>query len=205
MNIYDCFTYFNEDALLEIRMETLDHWVNYFVIAEATHTQTGLPKPLNFKPEKFEKFRSKIIYIAVNDMPLQLNSAWANENHQRKSLMRGLVQAKPEDLIIVSDLDEIPHPQKISLYRPEYLRATFMQRLFYYKFNNEAVDPITQKSMLWSTLSGGGGAAGAATSGAGAAAGGGALVAVAEEVQESSARQHSARQVRMAGNTARAR
>lgn len=149
MNIYDCFTYFNEDALLEIRMETLDHWVNYFVIAEATHTQTGLPKPLNFKPEKFEKFRSKIIYIAVNDMPLQLNSAWANENHQRKSLMRGLVQAKPEDLIIVSDLDEIPHPQKISLYRPEYLRATFMQRLFYYKFNNEAVDPITQKSMLW--------------------------------------------------------
>ena len=149
MNIYDCFTYFNEDVLLEIRMETLDRHVNYFVIAESTHTQSGLPKPLNFRLERFGKFQSKIIYVVVNDMPLHLNNTWANENHQRKSLMRGLIGARPEDLVIVSDLDEIPNPLKITLYKSNYLRATFIQRLFYYKFNNEAVNPITHEPVLW--------------------------------------------------------
>ena len=149
MKIFDCFTYFNEDDLLRVRLETLAAHVDHFVIAEATHTQSGLPKPLNFRPALFEKFRDKIIYVAVDDMPVHLNDAWANENHQRRALMRGLSAAAFDDLVMVSDLDEIPHPARLKAYEPRFYRGTFIQRLFYYRFNNEALDPVTLAPQSW--------------------------------------------------------
>ena len=130
MTIFDCFTYFNEDDLLRIRLETLDAHVDYFVIAEATHTHSGLTKPLNFRPALFLKFEATIIYIVVDDMPVHLNDAWANENHQRRALMRGLNAATFDDLVMVSDLDEIPNPAQLKAYEPRFYRGTFIQRLF---------------------------------------------------------------------------
>lgn len=149
MKVFDCFTYFNEDELLEIRLQTLDAHVDCFVIAEATHTQSGLPKPMNFRPERFARFAHKIRYILVDDMPLARNDAWANENHQRNALMRGLADAAPDDLILVSDLDEIPDPRGIAAYQTKYLRGTFIQRLFYYRLNNEALDPASGAPLTW--------------------------------------------------------
>ncbi len=118
--VYDCFTFYNELDLLEIRLATLDDVVDRFVIVEATKTHRGVPKRLNFKENeaRFSRFKEKIIYIAVDDFPSPeehyINSRsddWTLENWQRHCICRGLTQCKPDDIIIVSDLDEIPKPK----------------------------------------------------------------------------------------------
>lgn len=120
--VYDCFTFFNELDLLEIRLNTLDAVVDKFVIAEATRTHTGKPKELLFQKnqERFKKFAEKIIYIVVDDlMPEEevvkdsYNLPWVNENRQRNALIKGLVNAEKDDIFIISDLDEIPRPEKV--------------------------------------------------------------------------------------------
>lgn len=137
--IYDCFTYNNEELLLRLRLETLDQVVDTFVIAEAPYTFSGKPKPLHFQISRFEKFKSKIIHLVVDDMPIHHGDAWANEFHQRNALLRGLTSAAPEDWIIISDVDEIPRPEAITRYRPWNLYGTFVQRFYCYFFNNLAV------------------------------------------------------------------
>lgn len=149
MAVFDCFTYFNEDHLLRLRLETLDAVVDRFVIAEATHTQTGLPKPLNFDIGKFARFRDKISYIVVDDMPLHLNAAWENERHQRRCLMRGLDAAADSDTVLVSDLDEIPRPGAIARYDPRHLRGTFLQNQHYYRFDWVSIDQATRRIETW--------------------------------------------------------
>lgn len=139
--IYDCFCYFNEDMILELRMETLWDHVDYFVIAEAVYTQVGQPKPLNFKIERFAKYREKIRYLVVDHFPPGAPSFWKNENYQRNFLMNGLYDARPEDWILVSDLDEIPRPDKIALFDPQrYIRGDFQQRAYAYFLNNLSVE-----------------------------------------------------------------
>lgn len=83
--IYDCFLYYDEDMLLDIRLHTLADVVDRFVIVEATHSFTGIPRELHFDITKFAKFRDKIIYVPFDAQPI-LNSAdnnqvdaWANE------------------------------------------------------------------------------------------------------------------------------
>ena len=120
--IYDCFTFFNELDLLEIRLNTLAPVVDRFIIAEATRTHSGKPKELLFEKhrERYAAFADKIIYIVVDDLLSEeevakdtFNLPWVNENRQRNALVRGLVEAKDDDIIMVSDLDEIPRPEKI--------------------------------------------------------------------------------------------
>lgn len=120
--IYDCFTFFNELDLLEIRLNTLAPVVDKFVIAESTRTHRGKPKPLLFESNKsrFSAFLPKIIYIKVEDLlpEEEINKnpyerAWINENRQRNALKRGLVNAAPNDIFLLSDLDEIPHPEVV--------------------------------------------------------------------------------------------
>jgi len=114
--IYDCFPFFNELDLLEIRLNELNAVVDYFVIAEATHTHNGDPKPLYFDENKarFAKFASKIIHIVVDDFNDAENGktfqerAWMRENIQRNALAKALSNTSDNDLLIVSDLDEIP-------------------------------------------------------------------------------------------------
>ena len=119
--IYDCFSFCNELDLLEIRLNVLKDVVDKFVLAEATHTHTGHPKPLYYKENKarFAEFEDKIIHIVVDDFPLPpegytlRQASWMRENWQRNALAKGFSNAKPDDLILISDVDEIPSPEAI--------------------------------------------------------------------------------------------
>ncbi len=113
MALYDCFTFFNEFELLELRLKLLNPIVDYFVIVEANKTQRGVKKKFNFEERKneFSVYAEKIIYIKVMDLPEYTGEMdWAIENFQRNCITRGLKNCKPNDLVIVSDLDEIPNP-----------------------------------------------------------------------------------------------
>ena len=112
MKIYDCFSYLDEDFLLSLRLKILDNYVDYFVIIEGDKTWQNNTKKLNFDIEKFKEFKKKIIYIPITDMP-DGDNPYLRENFQRNAINRGLIDAKNDDLIIISDLDEIPDPKKI--------------------------------------------------------------------------------------------
>ena len=131
MNIYDCFMYFDEDLLLDLRLNTLDKFVKKFVITEATYTHNGNKKKLNFDINKFKKFKDKIIYLVVDEQPkniLQLSeedtkdrrgeklilNGMARDYFQRENLSRGIKEANDEDLILISDLDEIPNLENLN-------------------------------------------------------------------------------------------
>lgn len=138
--VYDCFTFFNELDLLEIRLYELDSVVDKFVLVEATRTFTKKPKPLYFEENKqrFEKFLPKIVHIKVNSFPGFLKkfrnpNSWDYENHQREQIILGLAGCQPDDIIIVSDVDEIPNRLKLGSYKPGI--NVFEQNLFYYYLN----------------------------------------------------------------------
>jgi beta-1,4-mannosyl-glycoprotein beta-1,4-N-acetylglucosaminyltransferase len=134
--IYDCFTYFNEDQLLKLRLETLWESVDYFVICEATRTHTGKEKPVNFNFKKFEKYKSKIRYLLIDSYPFETEDPWVYENYQRNYLMNGLNDASDNDWVMISDLDEIPNPDSISSFNPAvYLYGSFHQHAFIYFLN----------------------------------------------------------------------
>ena len=149
--IFDCFTYFNEDAMLDLRLETLAEVVDVFVVVEATRTHTGRSKPLLFDRDRFPGFADRIRHIVVDDLSPNVADAWENENHQRNSILRALDDAEPLDRIIVADLDEIPNPDAIRRYRPSRLFGTFIQRWFNYSLNNLAVrdeDPSRDRNWV---------------------------------------------------------
>ena len=108
--IYDCFTFFNELDLLEIRLNILYEKVDFFVIVEANKTHTGKDKPFYVQESfaRFERFKEKIKYIQVTDMPS--GNAWTLENFQRNCIMRGLDKLADDDIVAISDLDEIINP-----------------------------------------------------------------------------------------------
>lgn len=119
--VYDCFSFFNELDILEIRLNTLNEVVDKFVLVEATRTHSGLPKPLYFEENKqrFAPFLDKIIHVVVDDEPripaeaTNNEKAWAMENYQRNAILKGLSEAQLDDTIIIADLDEIPSPDAI--------------------------------------------------------------------------------------------
>lgn len=133
--------------LLELRLRTLWNHVDYFVIVEATYTQSGHAKPLNFSPKRFEPYLGKIRYLVSRDCPGGITNPWLNENHQRNEMARGLMDAGPHDKIIVSDLDEIPKPESIECYNPKFLRGDFQQKYYSYFLNNLLVAPPREK--IW--------------------------------------------------------
>lgn len=107
--IYDCFTFFNELELLEIRLNELNDVVDYFVLVEMDETFQGNPKPLIFKElqHRFEKYLPKIIYVGVNERIEVHNNPWEREKFQRDQIKRALVNCNDQDIILISDLDEI--------------------------------------------------------------------------------------------------
>lgn len=106
--VFDCFTFFNELDLLELRLNELHEKVDFFVVAEAPMTFKGQPKELVYHTNKqrFEKFHEKIIHLIIDDLPAAEN-AWDREHFQRNALRRGLIEAAPDDMIVISDADEI--------------------------------------------------------------------------------------------------
>ena len=103
----------NEVDLLNIRLNILNKYVDYFVIVESTETHSGLKKELCFDLEKFPEFKNKIIYGVIKKFPLNLN-AWEKENYQRNFISKFLKEADDDDFILISDLDEIPNLNNIN-------------------------------------------------------------------------------------------
>lgn len=143
MKIYDCFSYLDEDLLLNLRLNILNSYVDYFVIIEGNKTWQNNPKKLNFDIKKFKEFEKKIIYIPVTDLPSGDNP-YKRENFQRNAISRGLIDSNDEDLIIISDLDEIPDPKKIKSFEKKMRYAVFKQFHFYYKLNLQS-----QRNPFW--------------------------------------------------------
>lgn len=141
--IYDCFTFYNELDLLELRLTELYDHVDHFVLVEANTTYTSIPKPFYFEENKqrYAKFLDKIIHVKVEDMPNDPD-AWVNDRFQRDQIARGIVDADPASLIMVSDLDEIIRPAAIDFMRHSS-QSLFALRmtLHNFKFNYMRVNP----------------------------------------------------------------
>ena len=127
MKIYDCFPFFNEFELLELRLETFYDIVDSFVIVEADKTHANIPKPFNFyeRRDEFKKYFPKIHYVMDNSaVDYKGAGDWSIENNQRNSIMKGLAQAEPDDLIMISDLDEFPNPATLKTLIESFSDAT---------------------------------------------------------------------------------
>jgi len=140
MKIIDCFSYFDEDLILDIRLDTLFNYVDKFIICEATLDHAGNEKKLNFDIKKFKKFEKKIIYVLVEDTLDSVKKAHIGQNslverHQRNSIMKGLKNSNDNDLVIISDVDEIPDLNKLNLFNKKNRYGVFCQKKFDYKLN----------------------------------------------------------------------
>jgi len=143
--IYDCFTFFNELDLLEIRLEEHYDSVDYFVISEASKSHQGFSKEyfLENNWDRYKKYHNKIIYIKVDDMPNDTYT-WTLENFQRNALVRGLTDAQPNDIIVISDCDEMLRPSTFKLMREDTTRKLWVcrQPIFWSKINYAQIDPV---------------------------------------------------------------
>ena len=152
MKIFDCFMYFDEDVVLDVRLNFLNDYVDKFVIIESEYNHKGEKRTPLFNINKFERFKNKIKYILINDIPPGIEkinnndnkddvytksifNAWKRENLQRNKIIDGIKDAKKDDWIIISDLDEIPNLNKINLRNTKDNLVFFKQDMMYYKFN----------------------------------------------------------------------
>ena len=139
MAIFDCFQYFNEDHIADLRFNILDDYVDFFVVVESTVNHQGQTRKLHFDKNKYKKFQNKIVYIEVDDTPDNIKKPHTGgeslvEQHQRNSIMKGLNKSQDNDLIILSDVDEIPDLNKLKVFdKNKY--AVFSQKMFMYKLN----------------------------------------------------------------------
>ena len=152
MRIFDCFMFYDEDIVLDIRLNSLKNFVDYFVIVESKFYHNGKKRDLKFDINKYSKFKSKIIYI-VQDEELQnlekiskndndgtissklIYNAHKRENFQRNLIINGLTKASEDDLIIISDVDEIPNLNDLNFGIVQNNIIIFEQNIFYYKLN----------------------------------------------------------------------
>lgn len=148
MKVFDCFTFFNELELLELRLQLLDKYVDHFVIAESNLTHAGQEKPYYFEQhrERFRPWLQKIIYLPIQQTTKGLvftptdhyepsGAAWQLENEQRNALLQAAGQMQDEDLVLLSDLDEIPSPPSIRTMNIDRGPVAF-SLLFHYYFLN---------------------------------------------------------------------
>ena len=152
MKVYDCCMYYNEDTVLDIRLNCLDAYVDKFVIVESKFTHSGKKRNLLFDINQFKRFKDKIIYLALDDEPREIETVYdkddedlksfkyienalKRENYQRNYISRGLSDADAEDIIMVSDADEIPNLGKLDFKKIKNKLIFFQQKMFYYKLN----------------------------------------------------------------------
>ena len=118
--------YFDEEVVLDVRLNSLDKYVDYFVIVESNFTHKGDRRDLKFNHNKFDKFKNKIIYLVYDKQPKGIETVNKNdsedeksrkyilnaalrENEQRNFIQDGLNKAEDNDIILISDVDEIPN------------------------------------------------------------------------------------------------
>ena len=160
MKIFDCFMFYDEEMLLDVRLNILDKYINKFVIVESTYTHSGKKRDLVFDIKKFSKFKDKIIYHVVDRKPKGLEevnvydtdhikenkvimNAVRFENGQRHAIGSLLKSAEANDQIIISDLDEIPNLDNVNFTNIKSKIILFRQKMFYYKFN------LILENMVW--------------------------------------------------------
>ena len=149
--------YFDEEVVLDVRLNSLDKYVDYFVIVESNFTHKGDGRDLKFNHNKFDKFKNKIIYLVYdkqlkgietvnkNDSESEksrkyiLNAA-LRENGQRNFIQDGLNKAEDNDIILISDVDEIPNLSEVNLNNINEKIIMFQQDMFYYKFDLKVPD-----------------------------------------------------------------
>ena len=141
--VYDCIPFFNEIDILKLRLHILDPIVDRFIIEEATVTFSGEKKELCFEKNKamFQEFLPKITYLVVDDSPIQATTH-ERDKFQKNALIKGLKDATDEDVIILSDVDEIPNPKVlkkiIAEFNPDKVYH-LAQRMFYCFINMEEI------------------------------------------------------------------
>ena len=160
MRVFDCFMYFNEDVVLELRLNYLNKFVDQFIIVESTFNHRGQKKNLNFDIDKFPKFKDKIKYLVLNAQPSNLEkindndmenekskkyilNGYKRDHFQRNYISNGIDDADQDDVIIISDIDEIPNLEKLDLNKIQNDLILFNQKMCYYKFN------LYQKNYSW--------------------------------------------------------
>jgi 2-polyprenyl-3-methyl-5-hydroxy-6-metoxy-1,4-benzoquinol methylase/glycosyltransferase involved in cell wall biosynthesis len=113
--VFDCFLYCDEADTLEIRLNELDPVVDRFVLCEATRSFSNQPKPLHFQQQRdrFARFLPRITHLVVDGFPPELSSPRELRHYQRNALARGLVDCSPDDIVIVSDVGEIPRAEVV--------------------------------------------------------------------------------------------
>lgn len=137
--IYDCIIYNGEKDLLEIRLNEMslcNDWVTT-VIVEANKTHTGWDKPFYFEQHKQEFARFNIFYLAIDYMPENV-SAREMEAFQRNHILTALnfLQPKEDDIVLISDVDEIPRAKAVGMFKPDMQFASLMQDKYAYYLNN---------------------------------------------------------------------
>ena len=148
MNIYDCTTFYSERMMLDLRFNILNENVYKFIVVESAFSHSGVKKNFNFNINDYPKFKDKIIYLKIHNEPIGLHNDIEELNSFNKRLnsikrieqsydymMRGIIDAQEEDLIIISDNDEIPNLNSIQFKNTNKNFIIFKQLLFYYKFN----------------------------------------------------------------------
>ncbi len=149
MKIFDCTIFLDENMMFEVRLNTLDKYVDKFVVVESLYTHAGNKKKQNFDINKYEQFKDKIIYILLDKEPENLLPILTNGNDnlsnkrintlkrirlQYNALSEGIINGGDNDLVIVSDIDEIPNLEKLESGINNKI-LLFKQKLYYYKFN----------------------------------------------------------------------
>jgi len=152
MKIFDCFMYFDEEMVLNLRLNILNTYVDYFVIVESKYNHRGEKRKLLFNEEKFSEFKDKIIYLIYDEVPSKvveikfddsektkdtksIMNALYRENEQRNYIINGLTKANDDDIILISDVDEIPKIDSVNFDKLNNKIILFKQDMFYYKFN----------------------------------------------------------------------
>jgi|TARA_B110000438_G_scaffold72389_1_gene72496 beta-1,4-mannosyl-glycoprotein beta-1,4-N-acetylglucosaminyltransferase len=144
--------FFDEEMLLDLRLNIMDQYIDKFVITEATYLHSGKKKKLVFDINKYPKFKNKIIYHVVNDLPANIeiinkndnegskadkliNNSIKRENHQREMAQKYLRNLDPDDIVLINDLDEIPNLKNLNFKKIKNQLIIFKQKSFSYKFN----------------------------------------------------------------------
>ena len=160
MKIYDCFMFSDENELLDLRLNSLNKYVDKFVIVEAAYLHNGQSKKLNFNINTFKEFKEKIEYIVVKSNPPNLNLEKINEtvqeqekrkiinsilrdHYQRDQITAAVQNLEQNDIILISDLDEIPNLNNINFEKIDNQLLIFKQKMFYYKLN------LNYENFIW--------------------------------------------------------
>jgi len=152
MKIFDCFMYFDENMVLDLRLNYLSKYIDKFVIIESKFNHRGEKRKPQFDLKKFQKFKEKIIYILIDKEPEGIEEVNDNDGHEEKSrkfilnaikrenfqrnvISKGILEADDNDWVLISDLDEIPNLEKNDLKKFKSPLVFFKQHMMYYKFN----------------------------------------------------------------------